>query len=85
MLMIQNSALHRKWPFVVYASKILTRYMCKKNVDVMAIFKLRILTKGDRLCQTRQSTPARRAAVQATVMAAYTFPMRYEQMSHFVL
>jgi hypothetical protein len=67
---IQNSALQRKWPLVVYASKILTRYMCKKNVEIIAIFKLRIRTKGDRRCQTRQIMPARRAAVQATVMAA---------------
>lgn len=77
MLMIQNSALHKKCPFVVYASRILTRYMCKKNVDVMAIFRLRIRTKGERRYQIRHIMPARRAAVQATVMAAYTFPVRY--------
>lgn len=73
--MIQNSALHRKCPFVVYARRILTRYMCKKAVDVMAIFRLRIRTKGDLRCQMRQSVPARRATDQATVMAVYTLPV----------
>jgi hypothetical protein len=54
--------------------------MCKKNVDVMAIFRLRIRTKGDRRCQMRHRTPARRAADQAIVMAAYNFPVCYQQM-----
>jgi hypothetical protein len=44
---------------------------------VMAIFRLRIRTKGDRRCQMRQTTPTRRAADQAIVMAAYNFPVCY--------
>jgi hypothetical protein len=78
MLIIQNSALHRKCPLVVYASRIFTRYMCKKHVDVMAIFKLRIRTKGERRYVMRQMMPARRAADQAIMMAAYIFPTHHQ-------
>jgi hypothetical protein len=43
-------------------------------VDVMAIFKLRIRTKGDLRCQMRHAMPATSATDHAIVRPAYNFP-----------
>jgi hypothetical protein len=43
-------------------------------VLVMAIFKLRIRTKGDLRCQIRHAMPATSAIDHAIVRPAYNFP-----------